>query len=262
MSSTNHTTNYNLPQWVGSDKPAWLGDMNPAFSAIDTAIKANEVAAGTAGTDATAAKNNIGTMANLETTEKGTLVGAVNEVNTKAGTAQQTANTAVGDAAAVNTALLGFMQKFNFTSFTNGDLTHTTVTGTVVNDLTLAQNTDGTIFKMYGNFQVNPNASASRSAIPGLTGYYGVNTGLQLFTAPETAFTVKGAGVLGGTANNGVEYTVFPCDFSVGTDGYIYILPDTVNTAVNYGANYAYRHMYLPCIYFNANFGDAPSPTD
>lgn len=41
MSSTNHTTNYNLPQFVGSDKPAWLGDVNPAMSAIDTQMKAN-----------------------------------------------------------------------------------------------------------------------------------------------------------------------------------------------------------------------------
>lgn len=41
MSSTNHTTNYNLPQFVGTDKPAWLGDINPAMSAIDTQMKNN-----------------------------------------------------------------------------------------------------------------------------------------------------------------------------------------------------------------------------
>ena len=262
MSSTNHTTNYNLPQFVGSDKPAWLGDINPAFSAIDTAMHANAVSATTAGTDASTAKNNIGTMTDLTTTEKTTLVGAINEVNTTAGTAQTTANTAIGNAQSVATALDTFMQKFNFTSFTNGDLNHTTVVGTVVNDLTLAQNSDGTIFKVYGNFQVNPSASATRSAIAGLTGYYGVNTGLHLFTAPTEAFIVKGAGILGGTANNGVEYTVFQCDFAVGTDGYIYILPDTSNTAVSYAGSNAYRHMYSPCVYFNASFGDTPTPQD
>ena len=31
MASTNKTTNYSLPQWVGSDKPSYLGDFNDAF---------------------------------------------------------------------------------------------------------------------------------------------------------------------------------------------------------------------------------------
>ena len=38
MSHTNETTNYQLPQFLGSDKPAWLTDINGAFSAIDAAI--------------------------------------------------------------------------------------------------------------------------------------------------------------------------------------------------------------------------------
>ena len=45
MSHTNTTPNYNLPQFVGSDKPAWLTDVNNAMSAIDTAIAAAKAAA-------------------------------------------------------------------------------------------------------------------------------------------------------------------------------------------------------------------------
>ena len=41
MSSTNQTTTLNLPQWVGSDKPTFLGDMNNAFSNIDNYAKEN-----------------------------------------------------------------------------------------------------------------------------------------------------------------------------------------------------------------------------
>ena len=42
---TNQTNNYGLPQWVGTDAPAWLGDMNPALATIDTQIKtANDTA--------------------------------------------------------------------------------------------------------------------------------------------------------------------------------------------------------------------------
>lgn len=36
MSSTNKTTHYELPQWIGTDKPTFLGDLNGAFLDIDT----------------------------------------------------------------------------------------------------------------------------------------------------------------------------------------------------------------------------------
>lgn len=38
MASTNKTTHYKLPQYIGSDKPTYLGDMNEAYLKIDTAI--------------------------------------------------------------------------------------------------------------------------------------------------------------------------------------------------------------------------------
>ncbi len=41
MGHTNITPNYSLPQFIDSDKPAWLDDVNQAYSAIDTALKTN-----------------------------------------------------------------------------------------------------------------------------------------------------------------------------------------------------------------------------
>ncbi len=35
MGSTNKTTSLSLPQWIGTDKPTFLGDMNDAFLKID-----------------------------------------------------------------------------------------------------------------------------------------------------------------------------------------------------------------------------------
>lgn len=35
MGATNHTPNLKLPQFIGTDKPTWLGDVNNAFSSID-----------------------------------------------------------------------------------------------------------------------------------------------------------------------------------------------------------------------------------
>ena len=48
MSSTNHTKNFNFPQWVGSDYPSFINDINPAFLTIDTTLKSNETGVDTA----------------------------------------------------------------------------------------------------------------------------------------------------------------------------------------------------------------------
>lgn len=41
MTATNHTNNYNLSQFVGSDRPTWLGDYNGDMAKIDAQMKAN-----------------------------------------------------------------------------------------------------------------------------------------------------------------------------------------------------------------------------
>lgn len=46
MSFTNHTPNYNLPQYVGTDKPTFLGDFNNAMTTIDTQMHNNAQNAG------------------------------------------------------------------------------------------------------------------------------------------------------------------------------------------------------------------------
>lgn len=72
MAHTNSTPNYNLPQFLPTDKPAWLVDVNPAYASIDTAIKNASVAAGNAQSDATqaladaAGANAIATQANTK----------------------------------------------------------------------------------------------------------------------------------------------------------------------------------------------------
>ena len=48
MSHTNTTTNYGLPQFLSSDKPAWMADINVAFADIDSQMKTNADAASAA----------------------------------------------------------------------------------------------------------------------------------------------------------------------------------------------------------------------
>jgi hypothetical protein len=121
MASTNKTTHYDLSQYVGSDKPTYLGDYNTDMAKIDTAINSAKTTADTASTAATnaataasnaqttadtavtnaaaaqtsanTANTNIGTLANLTTTEKTTIVGAINEVDGEIGNLSQLSTT-------------------------------------------------------------------------------------------------------------------------------------------------------------------------
>lgn len=48
MSHTNNTENYKLPQFIGTDIPDWLTDVNTGYSEIDAGMQANKVSANTA----------------------------------------------------------------------------------------------------------------------------------------------------------------------------------------------------------------------
>lgn len=48
MSATNQTTYYDLPLFIGTDVPSWLGDWNNTMNAIDTAINGVKTAADSA----------------------------------------------------------------------------------------------------------------------------------------------------------------------------------------------------------------------
>lgn len=56
MSSTNKTPNYNLSQYIGTDKPTYLGDYNGDMLKIDNQLKANADSASNAASAAGAAQ--------------------------------------------------------------------------------------------------------------------------------------------------------------------------------------------------------------
>ena len=89
MGHTNTTPNYNLPQFLGSDKPAWLTDVNNAMSAIDTAIAAAKAAADNASGAAAALATTVGghttqleTLSNTVTNQGASIVSQGNAINT------------------------------------------------------------------------------------------------------------------------------------------------------------------------------------
>lgn len=92
MAHSNSTTNYALPQFIGSDKPAWLTDVNSAMSAIDTQMKANATAAATADSKATTADTKA---TNAATAAGNAATAAANAQNTA--NAQASAITSLGN---------------------------------------------------------------------------------------------------------------------------------------------------------------------
>ena len=93
MGATNHTTNYNLSQFIGTDKPSWLNDYNGDMNAIDTAIKAAKDAADLAQTTATNAKN----TADSASSTAGTLSTQINTPVTGIAAVQSDHTTAIGN---------------------------------------------------------------------------------------------------------------------------------------------------------------------
>lgn len=82
MAHTNATTHYNLPQFITTDKPAWLTDVNNAYTAIDTGIYNAKKAGDDAQADATQALTDAGnaqTKANTADSKAGGAIASISE---------------------------------------------------------------------------------------------------------------------------------------------------------------------------------------
>lgn len=112
MSSTNKTTYYELSQYIGTDKPTYLGDYNSDMSKIDAGIHEAEDKASTASQNAGSAIARVGvvektvqshtsSITTLQTDVTGlkesvkTAQNTATEGSQKADSAQQTANSAL-----------------------------------------------------------------------------------------------------------------------------------------------------------------------
>lgn len=258
MSSTNHTANYNLPQFVGSDKPTWLGDVNQAMSTIDGQMKTNA--------------NNItsasGEISELETRVE-TAEGTVSSLSTAVTTVQNQANATDGEVNSLSTTVNNLVSKLSLgtaTSANGADIISALGSGvTGSGTMYMSQSKDGSVFKFYGELRTAREASSTGSitlqAIPGLTGYYGVPTGLTLASAPSEAYHIVGAGYghyIDKSSASNVVRNVYGTNIAIGTNGQIYALTQNSATYSQSGASQA-RFWYPASLYFNTNFGDVDS---
>lgn len=239
MASTNKTTNYELSQFLGTDKPAWLSDYNTDMNKIDTQMKANAdgvtSVSGTAGATATA----LGDITSLATTDKTSAVAAINEVNTKATTAQGTATSANNLAGEAKNTADGIAEYLSLTGRQN--LTVTTTQGVIASgsNIASAYNSDGTLGKVYGNINLEFSGTPSGSVTVTIS-----DTGLR----PTENLTI----------NAGVIVDVYTGTFNFsGVDKIVIHTDGTVTITVNPSSIITrYTFILPPCLYFMKNFGD------
>ena len=254
------TTNYDLPQFVGSDKPTWLGDFNTAMSTIDSAIAENasdissldtrvtsaESTASQASTDVASLTSTVSTLSTNVTSATTT----ANNAQSTATSALNTANTADGKADTNASAISGLTPRvtacetsianFNLTSFET--VTPTRVSGTYTipsgAELSVAKNSDGSLAKVYGQLTIS-NVTA--------TGVCKVSTSLR----PETDIAINGACITIIAAGNTIK-RVNMTTLAFKTNG------DIEFTITNVASGDTCRLIFINSLEFIKDFGDTP----
>lgn len=232
MSSTNKTTNYELSQYVGSDKPTYLGDYNSDMAKIDAQMKRNAEGITTVDAKATTA----GTNASTALTNAGTAQTTAESAQTTANSANTTATSALAKATTNESKILSLESSFNLsdiTQYLGANMTFQNCTYTA-GSITVATNEDGTVGKIYGNVIIQNDGTnqVKHILIP--------NTKLR----PDTAFNIYPIGIF--ASSPGLTEAI-TC--SLDTNG-------NLDFTVYGSATGTGNVIILPCIYFMKDFGD------
>ena len=174
MGHTNSTANLSLPQFIGTDKPTWLGDINSAFSDIDAYAGTNDAAVSGAVSDAASAVS-----------QAASAVSTANAANTTAGNASTAATTAVGTA---NNA----MSLVNQTNTKIGTLANLNTT-----DKTSIVNAINEVYGMAGGDSVSVTADGVKTASQLLDDLFAAVditkvTTKSTFAKDDSVFTITG----------------------------------------------------------------------
>lgn len=206
MGSTNKTEYLKLPQWIGTDKPTFLGDFNDAFLKIDTGYNTLNGTATTAGAEAGQAVE----KATEALTKVNTITPTVNTANENATQALATANTALSTASANTTKIESLQQsKVNINDLDNWQTISTTtiVTASIISVVSVSYNPYIKCLNMFGRFGNGANM-----------------TGTSLFKLNSIPFTIKSnRSIYGGFfRNDGTEVVpmimLFSTNGTVGLD--------------------------------------------
>lgn len=151
MASTNKTLNYDLSQYIGTDKPTYLGDYNNDMLKIDTAIKGNA-------DDITDINTNL-TNVTATANQASSLASGASSTATQANTTANEANTrSLANASSIEN-LEDFLTFGTSTHYTSGTLS--VGSGSVNSvDIYVNKSTDGKLAKVYGSLSVSANTNS------------------------------------------------------------------------------------------------------
>ena len=257
MASTNHTQYYNLPQYIGTDKPTYLVDFNQAMASIDAGIHAAKIKAdnnennittltGTVGglsttvgqhttsigninTDLGNIHYAMGDITNLNTTDKSNLVSAVNEVNIKAS---------------------NFLNFTSITTYEANQMTYTSCNaGTNTAGITVALDENKEYAKIYTQTFTTVNKTS--------TGEFYI-TIPDIGFRPSASFTVGGAGISNTLNSGNVGYNIAPVYLTFNTNGTVEV-HGTVFSSSGYSPDRVRIFLHNSVIVLK-DFSDAPQP--
>lgn len=143
MASTNKTNNFNLSQFIQTDKPTFLGDYNTDMNKIDDAMQVNKLASENN-------SNSIGNLQELNTQNKLNLVNAVNEVNSSLANIDAKINRLDNNVTDLIQDALNAEWLVNDLTFNNSDYTLLNAEGAVLNTQTVSFNTNKKQFSIGG----------------------------------------------------------------------------------------------------------------
>lgn len=242
MSSTNKTTNYELSQFIGSDKPAWLADYNQDMSKIDTGMKNNADAVSVTDGKTDTNTANIGTLSNLNTQAKTNLVASINEVYNTASTADGTAQAAATAASSAKTTADALARYMSITQ--TGKVNVSVSGGTIgnIDDMYYALNADGTLGKIYGRLRIT---SSTTGTITVTLPISALSASSQFVISSACYYNTQGSGGFG---------IINARDITINTNGNCEI------TFSNIAVGDRITLWMPPCLYFFTDFGDVISP--
>ena len=232
MASTNKTTNYNLSQYIGTDKPTYLGDYNGDMQKIDARMKTNADGFASAQSLAQTAKD----TADLAETHAQTGI-------TNAGTAQSTASSALAKATQNEANIANFNLSI-FETVDNSDIVCPDGTlNTSTSSITVAKNSDGSLAKIYGtvNISLSNHTGTVRVSFP---------TSLR----PSQAITIQ---------NSNVRRFITNANANKIAVNYLTINPNGIvelQASSSVTEDIICNYYLLPCLYWIKDFGDAPIP--
>ena len=255
MSATNRTTNYNLPIFIETDKPAWLVDFNGAMRSIDAQMKINA--------DAIATKSPVLTFndtADIDFTKSGDIItanlssgiaGNISRALLKPLSAPTSEEIVTVDTSGNQNSLAigsGLKNESGVLSAIDLNLTDITVSNSISEQttsiayssgsITSSLNSDKSIGKLYGNLtltggtnNVNNEFYTGLTVAPTGTEYFITNAGLSWQFTGSTLATIN------------------VVSFRINATGKVYARVYKVN------ANPVVA-WFAPSVYFFKNFGD------